>query len=82
MVCLLYTSVLSVLFYGVVSGTLTEATTRKLESFELWLYRRILIISWTAHVTNVEVLGKMKKDTEVINTVDVYKRQVCVCVCV
>ena len=44
-----------------------------------------LSISWTAHVTNVEVLRKTKKEREVINTekvrtvsythLDVYKRQ-------
>ena len=48
-------------FYGIESWTLTEATAKKLESFEMWFYRRILSISWTAHITNVEVLRKMKK---------------------
>ena len=50
--------VFSILLYGVESWTLTEATTNKLETFEMWLYRIILSISWTAHVTNVEVLRK------------------------
>ena len=53
--------VFSVLFYGVESWTLTEATTKKLESFEMWLYRRILSISWTPHITNVEILRKIGK---------------------
>ena len=63
--------VFSELFYGVESWTLTEATTKKLESFEMWLYRRILTILWTAHITNVEVLRKMKKERELINTVKI-----------
>ena len=37
----------------------------------MWLYSRILSISWTAHTTNVEVLRKMKKEREVINTVKI-----------
>ena len=49
--------VFSVFFYGVESWTLIEATTKKLDSFEMCLYHRILSISWTAHITNVEVLS-------------------------
>ena len=56
--------VFSVLFYGVESWTLTETTTKKLESFEMWLYRRTLRILWTARITNVEVFRKMKKEKE------------------
>ena len=67
--------VFSVLFFGVESWTLTEATTKKLEFFEMWLYRRILTISWTAHITNAEVLRKVKKERKVINTVKIRKLQ-------
>ena len=52
--------VFSVLFYGVEYWTLTEATIKELETFEMWLYRRILSISWTAQY----VLRKMKKERE------------------
>lgn len=65
--------VFSVLLYGVESWTLTDATTKKLESFEMWLYRRILRISWTDHVSNVEVCRKMQKDTELIKTIKIRK---------
>ena len=61
-------SLLMCLFYGVESWTLTEATTKKLESFETWLYRRILTISWTAHITNIKVPRKIKKEREVTHT--------------
>jgi Reverse transcriptase (RNA-dependent DNA polymerase) len=61
--------VFSVLLYGVESWTLTEATTKKLEAFEMWLYRRILKIPWTAHTTNKEVLQRMKKDQEIVYTI-------------
>lgn len=52
---------LSVLLFGVESWTLTEATSKKLESFEMRLYRRLLRISWTDHVTNEDVMRKMNK---------------------
>ena len=58
--------VFSVLFYGVEPWTLTEATTKKLVCFKMFLYSRILSIPWTAHITNVEVFRKIKKDREVI----------------
>lgn len=41
----------------------------RLEAFEMWLYRRILRISWKDKVTNVIVLERMNKEREVMNTV-------------
>lgn len=61
--------VFSVLLYGVESWTVTKETTKKLEAFELWLYRRMLKIPWTQKVTNIEVLRRMKKEPELVNTV-------------
>lgn len=61
--------VFSVLLYGVESWTLTEATTKKLEAFEMWLYRRMLKIPWTAHTTNKEVLERIKKKQEIVYTI-------------
>ena len=40
---------------------------------EIWLCRRILSISWSAHITNPEVLRKMKIEMEVTNTVKIRK---------
>ena len=66
---LLHCYVFSILLYGVEAWTLTEAMCRKLEAFEMWAYRRILKISWTDRVTNVEVLRRLNKQHEVINNV-------------
>ena len=65
--------VFSILFYGVESWTLTEASTKKLEAFEMWLYRRVLRIPWTDRVTNAEVLRRMGKEKEVMKTVKTRK---------
>lgn len=61
--------VFSVLLYGVESWTLTRETTKRLEAFECWLYRRILRITWTDRITNVEVLRRVNKKRELLNIV-------------
>uniref|UniRef100_A0A8D8SUP8 Reverse transcriptase domain-containing protein n=1 Tax=Cacopsylla melanoneura TaxID=428564 RepID=A0A8D8SUP8_9HEMI len=67
--------VFSVLLYGVETWTLTEATTNKLKAFELWLYRRMLRISWTQKITNAEVLNRMNKKAELVNIIKARKLQ-------
>ena len=60
--------VFSILYYGIEAWTLTEAMCKKLEAFEMWTYRRMLKISWTDRVRNVEVLARLSKDLEVLLT--------------
>ena len=67
--------VFSVLYYGVEAWTLTAATEAKLEAFEMWLYRRMLRVSWTQRVTNEEILRRMGKAKEVLATVKRRKLQ-------
>lgn len=61
--------VLSTLLYGVEGWTLKARTMSRLDSFEMWLYRRILKISWTERVTNDRVLERMDKEQELLTTV-------------
>ena len=42
--------------YGSETWTLTKAIQNKLEAFEMWIYRRMMMISWTEHKSNEEVL--------------------------
>ncbi|CAG9834883.1 unnamed protein product [Diabrotica balteata] len=39
---------------------------KRIEAFELWLYLRVLKISWTDKITNKEVLERVGKETELI----------------
>ena len=39
----------STLLYGAETWTLTKVTSDKLEAFKMWLYRRMLRISWKEH---------------------------------
>ena len=59
----------SILVYGAETWTLTKVTSDKLKTFEMWLYRRMLRISWKEHKTNGEVLHKMKTKRSLLNTI-------------
>lgn len=67
--------VLSILLYGVEAWTLKEVDIKKIESFEMWCYRRISNIPWVDRVTNLEVLRRIGKDKEVVKTVKPKKLQ-------
>ena len=59
----------STLLYGAETWTLTKVTSDKLEVFEMWLYRRMLRISWKEHKTNGECLHKRKIKRSFLNTI-------------
>ena len=65
----------STLLYGAETWTLTKVTSDKLEAFEMWLYRRMLRISWKEHKSNGEVLHKMKTKRSLLNTIKKRKCQ-------
>jgi len=60
--------IFSMLLYGCESWTLSPETERKITSFEMYLYRRILKIPWILKITNEEVLRRMGKQTELLST--------------
>ena len=60
---------LPVLLYGVEGWTLGVSMMNKIEAFEMWLYRRMLRISWVDRVSNERVLNIMNKDRELLTTV-------------
>lgn len=63
----------SVLLYGVETWTLKATNMNRLESFEIWCYRRMLRISWTDRLTNEEVLSLLNKDRELIRLIKIRK---------
>jgi len=42
-------------------------TDRKLEFFEMWLWRRMEKINWLDEVTNEEVLRRLTEDRQILN---------------
>lgn len=67
--------VFTVLLYGCEGWTLDPSTEKRIEAFEMYLYRRILKISWTQRITNIEVLNRMQKQKELLYTIKKRKIQ-------
>jgi hypothetical protein len=57
---LVQTIVFPALLYGCESWTLMKADKRKMDAFELWTWRRLLRIPWTARRTNASVINQIK----------------------
>lgn len=47
------------LLYGAEARTLTDASCKRIDVFEMWCYRRMLRISWIHHVSNDTVLQRI-----------------------
>lgn len=57
---LVETLVLPIALYGAETWTLKAKDIAKLDSFEMWAWRRLLRIPWTAHRTNVSILEELQ----------------------
>ena len=60
--------VLSVALYAAETWTLMQ-TDRRLEAFEMWIWRRMEKISWLDKVTNEDVVRKVNKDMQILNSI-------------
>ena len=52
--------VFPVVLYGCESWTIRKAERRRIDSFELWCWRRLLRIPWTARRTNKSAIDEIK----------------------
>ena len=59
----------SVLLYGSEAWTLKKDDIRRLDSFEMWVWRRMEKISWTERVRNEEVLRRVGEQRTLISTI-------------
>ena len=53
------TMVLTVVMYGCESWTLNKTERRKIDAFELWCWRRLLRVPWTARRSNQSILKEI-----------------------
>ena len=58
-VCLVKAMVFPVVMYGCESWTVKKAEYRKIDAFELWCWRRLLRVPWTARRSNQSILKEM-----------------------
>ena len=63
------TMIWTVALYGSECWTLKKVDVRRLQAFEMWIWRRIERISWTDRITNEEVLRRVAECRSLINTV-------------
>jgi hypothetical protein len=49
--------------------TLQKVDEKYLESFEMWCWRRMEMISWTNRVRNEEVLHEVKEERNILHTI-------------
>ena len=58
-VCLVKAMVFSVVMYGCESWTVKKAECRRTDAFELWCWRRLLRVPWTARRSNQFILKEI-----------------------
>lgn len=63
-------SVLSILYYRMKSWTLKTDTIKRIEAFEMWVYRQMLSISWVERISNnIPSLERMQKIQNIYFTI-------------
>ena len=58
-VCLVKAMVFPVVMYGCESWTVKKAECRRIDAFELWCWRRLLRVLWTARKSNQSILKEL-----------------------
>jgi len=61
-VCLVKAMVFPVVMYGCESWTIKKAEQRRIDAFELWCWRRILRVSWTARRSKQSILKEISPE--------------------
>ena len=61
-VCLVKVMVFPVVMYGYKSWTIKKAECRRIDAFELWCWRRLLRVPWTARKSNQSILKEISPE--------------------
>ena len=61
-VCLVKAMVFPVVMYGCESWTIKKAECREIDAFELWFWRRLLRVPWTARRSNQSILKEISPE--------------------
>ena len=54
--------VLPIVMYGCVSWTIRKAECPKIDAFELWCWRRLLRVPWTARISKLSILKEISPE--------------------
>ena len=58
-VCIVKAMVFPVVMYGCDSWTVKKAERRRIDAFQLWCWRRLLRVPWTANKSNQSILNEI-----------------------
>ena len=61
-VCLVKAMVFPVVMYGCESWTIKKAENQRIDAFELWCWRRLLRVPWTARKSNQSILKEISPE--------------------
>jgi len=61
-VCLVKAMVFPVVMYGCEGWTIKKAKCQRIDAFELWCWRRLLRVPWTARISNQSILKKISPE--------------------
>ena len=61
-VCLVKAMVFPVVMYGCESWTIKKAECQRIDAFELWCWRRLLRVSWSARRSNQSILKEISPE--------------------
>ena len=61
-VCLVKAVVFPVVMYGCESWTIKKAEHRRMDAFEVWCWRRLLRVTWTARRSNQSIIKEISPE--------------------
>ena len=61
-VCLVKAMVFPIVMYGCESWTIKKAEWQRIDAFELWFWRRLLRVHWTARRSNQSILKEISPE--------------------
>ena len=70
-VCLVKAMVFPVVMYGCESWTIKKAECQRIDAFELWCWRRLLRVPWTARKSKQSILKEIDQSWVFIGKTDV-----------
>ena len=68
-VCLVKAMVFPVVMYGCESWTIKEAEHQRIDAFELWCWRRLLRVPWTAGRSNQSILKEISPGCSLVGLI-------------
>ena len=75
--CLVKCYIFATLLYGAETWTISKSSEIRIRSFEMWVHRRMLKISWKEMKTNMEVLSLVGPNKSIVSIIKERKIRYC-----